>query len=123
MTRQGRERVYVVATWLLAGLVVAQITLAFFGLPVQVHAVLGLAVGCLALALLWWTRTSDSLRHRWILAALVTALVLLQPCFLAVSTLVSHLSIAHTINAFAKLGVALAQAFDSDELASAARTG
>jgi hypothetical protein len=114
-------RVYLVLARLLPVAVLSQIGLALFGIPLAVHAIVGVAIGMMAILLVWLTHTLRLTGSQWVLSVGLVALVGLQPCFILLSMRLSVLEALHPINAFVILGLALALGLDTDESGSDSR--
>ena len=117
MPRQGRRhQLYLGAVWLMPLAVLSQIGLALFGVPLVIHAVLGVMIGLLAVLLVRLVFTARASRSQRILAIALVGLLGLQPCLIALRSVVPEVILAHQVNAFVILGIACALALDTEEM-------
>jgi hypothetical protein len=110
---------YVAAAWLMPLAVLSQIGLALFGVPLAIHGTLGAMIGFLALFLTRRALAAGAAHSQRILATALVALVGLQPCLIALRSVLPAIAAVHEVNAFVILAVACALALDADEAQTA----
>jgi hypothetical protein len=112
---------YLVAAWLLPVLLLSQIGLAFFGVSLAVHGILGAIIGLLAVFIVWLLLADHfSGSHRTLGFGLI-GLIGIQPWLIAFRSEVSGLGTVHAINAFVILALACALALDAEDTQTGSR--
>lgn len=100
---------------MLAGAVFLQIGLAFAGISLQYHRILGGLIGLVALLLAGLAVSARLPRATTVLSCALPLLVALQLGFIALRGMLPALAAAHGINAILILGLALIVAVEAEE--------
>jgi hypothetical protein len=111
-----RSRHYPAVVWLMPLAVLSQIGLALFGIPLVIHALLGIVVGGLALFVNRLVLATNASQSQRVLAIALVGLLALQPCLIALKAILPLLAAVHEVNAFVILGVSCALALDVEEI-------